>query len=537
MAVVSQGIFWTLLFAVNSLACGVCVWQLWNDRLTRPAMWEQNAPTKQNDPPPSPGRMALWLLLPAIASVMLLAITNHVCQNLPPTPFLWVVPLSLYLLTFIISFDNPRWYVRSAFAAGALISCFALGLRAAPILAQQYLLEVLISFIAMFCVCMLCHGELVRLKPSPQRLTIFYLMCSAGGAVGGLLVAVVCPWLLDGYFELNVVNAIGFTLAALILANASGITWKRTDPAENEAASHASPRPMRLIGGCLLVFSVVIIVNLECIQPAQSASDAAKRNFYGVVSIRSDATDRPDERLIAMVHGHIIHGVQFDSQDRKREPTTYYHQTSGIGHTLRWFNEHRTEPQHIGAVGMGAGTIAVYGRPVDRYRFYEINPAVIEFAQEHFTFLSDCEADVSVIPGDARLSLENEPPQQFDLLVLDAFSGDAVPAHLLTRQAMQIYLRHLRDDGAIAVHVSNDYLDLRPVIVGLAEEFELECLFIDTPGDRDSWKFTSQWMILTTNDAMLTSPEIDDVAKRIDRSEVTPVLWTDEFNNLLQVLK
>ena len=531
-----QGVLWTLLFSLYALACAACVWQLWNQR-THPCHPSAEKPADEaNAARPAPGRLALWLVLPALASVMLLATTNHVCQNLPPTPFLWVVPLSLYLLTFIISFDSQRWYVRTPFASIAMASCFVLSLRTTEWFAQQYLLEVVVCFVAMFCVCMLCHGELVRLKPAPRHLTLFYLMCSAGGALGGLIVAIACPWLLDSYFEMNVCNVAGFGLAAVVLASETGLL-NRMSNTGTPTADLRTVFPLRAGCGCLLGLAVLMIVNSEFIKPAHSSTDAATRNFYGVVSIKSDSSDQPGERLIAMVHGQIIHGVQFDSPQRRREPTTYYHRQSGVGRTLHAVNRQREEPLHVGNVGMGAGTIAVYGRPLDRYRFYEINPAVIDFADRHFSFVSDSAAMVTTVPGDARLSLENEPPQQFDVLVLDAFSGDAVPAHLLTTQAMAVYLRHLKGDGVIAVHVSNDYLDLRPVIVGLAAEYELSCVYIDTPGDRKRWKFRSKWMLLTRDETLLQSPEISDVARLAGEADVSPVVWTDDFNNLLHVLK
>ena len=533
--VATQGVFWTLTFAVYALSCGACIWHLWRDDHTQPRPSSELAAPKHEECL-TVTRLGLWLILPAIASVMLLATTNHVCQNLPPTPFLWVVPLSLYLLTFILTFDGRGWYVRNLFAAGTIGFSFLLSLRSTDWFAQQYLLEVAVCFAAMFCVCMLCHGEFVRLKPSPRHLTLFYLMCSAGGALGGLTVAVACPWLLESYFELNIVNAIGFALGAVVLASEAGV-FHRIQQSSNVPAER-SISPLKAMCGGLLAFGLLLIINAEFIKPAHSATDAARRNFYGVVSIKTEQTNRPDEQLVAMVHGHIIHGVQFNSAQRRSHPTTYYHEGSGVGMLLRWYNQQRDEPLHVGAVGMGAGTIATYGREGDRYRFYEINPAVIDFAREYFTFVSDSSADVTTVLGDARLSLENEPTQEFDVLVLDAFSGDAVPTHLLTTQAMEIYLRHLNNDGVIAVHVSNDYLDLRAVVLGLAKPHALNCVFLDTPGDRESWKFRSQWMLLTRNESILESPEIRDAAQSAnDLEALHPLVWTDDFNNLLHVLR
>ena len=355
LAVAAQGVLWTLLFTLYALACAACVWQLWRRERIRSIANDPSETKDTGDEPPCWVMLAKWLGLPALASVMLLATTNHVCQNLPATPFLWVVPLSLYLLTFVICFDSPRWYARSVFAAGGLGACLLFSLRTNDWLAHQYLLEIVVCFAAMFFVCMLCHGELVRLKPSPRYLTLFYLMCSAGGAVGGLLVAVACPWLLSSYFEMNLCNAAGFALAAWVLADAAFVGGLLRNPSLTVSVKPDDGKPdyKKLIGVGLLVCGVLLMINTELIKPAHSATDDARRNFYGVVSIKSDATDQQGERLIAMVHGHIIHGVQFDSDARRRQPTTYYHTEGGVGRTLRWFNEQREEPIHVGAVGPG----------------------------------------------------------------------------------------------------------------------------------------------------------------------------------------
>jgi spermidine synthase len=261
------------------------------------------------------------------------------------------------------------------------------------------------------------------------------------------------------------------------------------------------------------------------------------RNFYGVLRVGMKDGDDPDKRQVNLAHGRIMHGRQFTAHDKRSIPTAYYGEQSGIGLTLR---DRPERPLRVGMVGLGAGTLAAYGRAGDVFRFYEINPDVIRLAESHFTFLKDSKAQIEMSLGDARLSLEREPPQNFDVLVLDAFSSDAIPAHLLTREAFEIYRKHLRPDGVIAVHISNRYFDLEPVVLQVAKHFELQGVPIHSARNEERAQTKAEWILLTTNQGFLVQPELQAAAARSadqKRARKQTRLWTDNYSNLVQILK
>ncbi|MEX0585612.1 MAG: fused MFS/spermidine synthase, partial [Pirellulales bacterium] len=261
------------------------------------------------------------------------------------------------------------------------------------------------------------------------------------------------------------------------------------------------------------------------------------RSFYGTLCVDELNAADESQQGFALRHGRVMHGLQFTSPERRRQPTTYYCPDSGVGIAVA--NHPRGLNLRIGVVGLGVGTIAAYGEPGDYLRFYEINPQVIDAAREHFTFLSDCPATVDVILGDARLSMEREPAQRFDVLVLDAFSGDAIPTHLLTEEAFAIYLRHLSDDGILALHITNRHVDLNPVVRGLAQHYRLETLDIETKVDLEQGVAASAWAILTRNREFLADRAVQEAAgaSRQQYAAAPYPLWRDDFSNLLEVLR
>ncbi len=476
---------------------------------------------------PSVLRRALWLGLPACASLMLLATTNHVCQDVAVIPFLWVVPLSLYLLTFIICFDHERWYVRPVFC-GLTIALLmgVVGLpelesffNSAPQGEKNYIFELSIYFTAMFCVCMVCHGELVRLRPGHHYLTEFYLLISAGGALGGIFVSLIAPSIFHTFFEWKIALTASHVLAVVVLAW-SFSKWTQMRPAWVMAAA----LPLGLACPALTTW-----LDWDDEQPA-----AIKRNFYGVVSvwdIRSD--DDPEMNYFSLLNGHIVHGRQFTDPDKSRLPISYYPFYSGVGQAVTYYQDRRN--LKVGTIGLGVGTLAAYARPGDQYRFYEINPTVLEMANQYFTYLKDCRGQQDVVLGDARLTLEREPPQGFHVLVLDAFSGDAIPTHLLTREAFEIYLKHLDPAGILAINITNKYLDLAPVVHGLADHFHLGTTQIDVPEDEEKLINRSHWMLVTRDKNFLQShpPQLSEEPTG-KRREVH--LWTDHYSNLFEIL-
>lgn len=462
--------------------------------------------------PPASGAYLLWVTLAAMGSFFLVAVSNHLSQDVAAVPLLWVLPLSIYLLTFTLSFDRRHWYRRDLFM-GMLAAALCVMVWRPRVFSPEsrLLFEIGLFSAGLFVVCMFCHGELSRLRPAARYLTRFYLMIAIGGAVGAVLVGIVAPLVFSGFYELDVGLAL---LAALGLYQAR----------EYKAV---------LVGlGCgVLLFTVGGAIYR--INSFASETVLIKRNFYGVLRVKEhyDRTN-PERYRLELLHGAITHGDQLPHPRFRRAVGTYYRTTSGIGRALRALR--RTEAR-VGVVGLGVGTLAAYGRPGDVYRFYEINPEVVRIAREEFTYLRDSLAKIEIVPGDARVSLEREPDQQFDVLVVDAFSGDAVPVHLLTSEALAMYRRHVRPGGVIAFHVSNQFLDLALVVKRLADAHGMEAAYVIEDA-RNNGGFDSHWVLLSRDRHFLDRPEI--------RTATSPLhapsdlrLWTDGYSNLIQVWK
>ncbi len=472
-----------------------------------------------------------WLLLAACASVLLLAVTNKMCQDVAVIPFLWVLPLGLYLLSFIISFDNPRWYQRLIFTP-ALVAALAATYWALRQGVEAPLPPLLVAYSSgLFVCCMVCHGELYRLKPEPRYLTSFYLVIAAGGALGGVLVAIVAPLIFKDYYELH----LGMLLCGFLFLLA---TWRRKD------AVSQSEFWRRVALPALSVALVVLGFGLRA--QARRFSDLVAertRTFYGVLTVFEAGKFNPDLHHFSLAHGNIRHGLQMVHPVGATWPTVYYNSRSGAGLAIPALGR---GPRRIALVGLGIGTLAAYSRTNDYFRGYEINPEVIRLAKSRFKYLSNCQGKVELVPGDARLSLEREPPQHFDLIALDTFSGDAIPTHLLTREAFALYDRHLNTNGVIAVHITNHYLDLEPVLANVAAEFRYNIAVIEcnprdpavvaaSPGGQTWWIYYSVWVLLTRDPHFLETPTLREVA-RPPQTKIIP-LWTDDFSSLYQILR
>jgi hypothetical protein len=507
----TQALDWSIAYAAFAVLCGVTAFASLRGNaqvLPQPAALGASA---GSDPAPAATRQLLWVGLAATSSMLLLATTNHITQNIAAVPLLWIVPLSIYLASFILCFDSPRWYVRPLFL---VLTAVLLGVMAWTLADSRVTHDLAIQLgvfcLGLFCACMFCHGELARLAPAPQYLTRFYLMVALGGAVGSALVGIVAPLVLPADFEL------GFGLilcASLLLYQARG-----------------SAKLMRLLAAAVVLLTVG--ASVYGIHDFYDSTIYTARNFYGVLRVQERGTEEYSRRQL--VHGTILHGNQYLEPDLKRNPTTYYTQTSGIGRVLEALNP-STTPLKVGMIGLGAGTLAAYGAKGDQYRIYDINPAVIRIANTYFTYLHDSDATVTTPLGDARLSLEREPSQQFDVLAIDAFSSDAIPVHLITFEAMDVYLRHMKPGGIIAFHVTNRFLDLVPVVEALGTAHGMTSVWIADEAEHGLGS-RSDWVLLSTNKQFLERPEIAKFA--------TPIvprrdwrLWTDDFNNLVQVLK
>ncbi len=482
--------------------------------------------------------IALWLLLPAFSTLSLLAVTNQICQDVAVVPFLWIAPLSLYLLTFIICFDAERWYRRTLMAVATLGLLFIMAalmmpdrvewvLKAVrlphqlPELMDSLALESGCYLAALFLVCMLCHGELVRIRPGSRHLTLFYLMIAVGGVVGGLFVALVCPAVFTALIETDLFLVGGALLAAFVLLQ---VWWRRT-------------RRWTLWG---VLVPVPFLAALALVLPSPSQLGrpsnlvVARRNFYGVLSVKDYGGLDDEDATRRLLNGRILHGTQFRQPDRRDEPTTYYVPESGVGLALL----HLPGALRVATVGLGTGTIAAYGREGDYYCFYEINPEVERIAREYFTFLSDCPARPVVKFGDARLSLEQEKtPQDYDVIALDAFSGDAIPAHLLTVEAFAVYRRHLKPSGVIAVHTSNRHLDLAPIVALIARHYGMQVVSVYVREAEGPASSSSEWLLVTNNEAFLHADEVARLAEPVAPPDPSIRIWTDQYSNLFQILK
>jgi SAM-dependent methyltransferase len=438
-------------------------------------------------------------------------VSNHITQNVAAVPLLWVAPLALYLLTFILCFDSTGWYRREPILAmvAAAVGVMAWTL-ADPKLTHELGIQIGVFLGGLFLACMFCHGELVRLKPAPRWLTRFYLMISVGGAVGAVLVGILAPLVLPAYFELGG----GLVLTALLLL------WQvRRDP------------PVYGVLGLVAALTAAACAVWGAFE-FYDDTIVASRNFYGVLRVKESGKDVNLHR--SLVHGTILHGTQYSHPSLRREPTTYYTRSSGIGRLIESLHP-RQEPLKVGVIGLGAGTLAVYGSKGDVYRFYDINPGVIDIARRDFTYLADSDATIELPLGDARLSLEREPAQQFDVLAIDAFSSDAIPVHLITSEAVAIYKRHMKPDGVIAFHVTNRFLDLVPVVEALARAHGLAVIHVSDDGV-ETLASRSDWMLLSASPAALDKPTLAEASVEV-RSRPNWRLWTDDFNNLVQVLK
>lgn len=516
-----QSVFWSWAFAGFAFLCGVSGTVLYFSvgRLTSTAngSGSDDAGTRSQctlgwD------RYASWFALPALASVLLLATTNQLCVDTGSIPFLWIAPLAVYLLSFILTFDSERWYNRRLFimaAAVALMSIYCLKMVNLKI---PLMAEIALYLAGLFSCCMVCHGEVVALKPDSSRMTSFYLTLSAGGAFGGIFVGLIAPTIFRGYFEWQL-GLLACILLFVDLYLGYSSFWQKL----------VQPRT-KAIGVALVL--IVAMVALSVWETLGSQQLAVKRNFYGVLSVRRQVDQRSGLQLRNLVHGRIVHGSQIEEASRRLEPTAYYSASSGVG---KLFVSHQPDSQRkIGIVGLGAGTLAAYGTVHDQLRFYEINPDVIELAKEHFSFLRETPAKVEYVLGDARLMLEREKPQNYDILVLDAFSGDAIPVHLLTDEAMQVYDSHLKNDGVLALHISNLYFDLRPIARGLAESNNYFSKIVVRPDEPLKAALCSTWVLMSKSSTALQAIECESASSE---RFVKPVLWTDDRNNLFEAMQ
>jgi hypothetical protein len=506
-----QGRIWSCEYAAFAL---LLAWLAYRSAGRGAASPVAATPHQRAGSPPSPGQRALWIILPACASFLLLAVTNHLCQNIAVVPFLWILPLSLYLLSFILCFDRERWYRRKL-----MLSLYAATLTGAGYLlihevpGSLVLLHIAAYAAAVFIACMYCHGELVRRKPAPAHLTQFYLMVSLGGALGSLLVGVAAPLLFRGVYEF----AIGLAACGMLTLMLEYRKSWWTDA----------------VWAALAVWLFVVAGAQMSATAAGAGVRFMARSFYGSLRVVDSIDPTTNQLQRKLVHGVVAHGFQLLSPELRHEPTSYFARLSGAGIALQGL---QGRPLKVGIIGLGAGTMAAYGRRGDEYRFYELDPLVIQTAQSEFSFLSDSEAKIQLVAGDGRLALEREPGRYFDLLAVDAFSGDSIPVHLLSREAFELYFAHLARNGVLAVHVSNSFLDLVPVVGRAAQALGKPARVVETQENVREHCGHSVWVLLAEHP--------DTLGRLLPGGTSRPApappwlrVWTDDYSNLFQILK
>jgi hypothetical protein len=501
---------WSGLFGLFVLFCGASAYSSLRLSIEAPGTTGLPLPPPTEDPPTA-GRMGMWLLLSALGSVMLLATTNHITRDIASIPFLWILPLSLYLLTFVLCFDSDWWYRRWLFlpiVAGLLVAC-AWGLQAHNII-YNVRIGLPLYVVGMFFFCMFVHGELAADRPAPAYLTRFYLMVSLGGALGGMFVGIVSPLIFPGFYELGV-GYILIAVAAVLLMQKRNVLM------------------MGVAGAVGIVSSIFVGMHIN---KEIASSRELVRNFYAKLQTYDQPDDGTGHPSRILIDGVIIHGEQYLSGPLRNRPITYYGETSGVGRAME---VKKDGPRKVAVIGHGAGTMAAFGKAGDEYRFYEINPMVFEVADREFSFVKDTPATVVRILGDARLSLERDEPNGFDVMVIDAFSSDAVPVHLLSAEAMEVYLKHLAPDGIIAYNVTNRYLNLAPVIMKVAEEYGVAAVYVsDDP--TNGVHYDSEFVLVSRDPAVLADPRIHTGATPVDEIPNLGV-WTDNFNNMFKILR
>ncbi len=520
----TQALLWGGLYAAFAAACAWSALPFLRARAAAAAP----APEQGGGRKPAAGELALWLALAACGSAVLMAVTNQLTQNVASAPFLWVLPLALYLLSFILCFEGDRWYRRGTWTVFLLAACAGTGYLLREGVEAPLGLQVLMHSLALFIACMVCHGELAARRPAPRYLTTFYLLVSAGGALGGLLVAVAAPLLLNGPWEYHLAWAAVAFLGVALLASGQ--------------RSLLRTLPGVAAWGVLLILCAGFWLALYSNYNNENLSTVAmERNFYGTINVyESESGGSP---TLTMMHGQIEHGFQFAEGDsRRRQPVSYYAPTTGVGiavQILRRRAEAEKRPLRLGLVGLGAGIMAAWGKPGDRFVFYEINPLVLRLAREHFSYLDDSEAAVDTVLGDARVSLQREAgagARPLDLLVLDAFSSDSIPMHLLTAEAFDTYFKRLRPGGVLAVHISNRFVDLQPLMIGLARQGGKRAVLMGNEGDEATGAASSEWVLLTADESFMREPLVwKGVADwNVGRE---PLVFTDQYSNLFRLLK
>ena len=487
-----QLIGWRIGYWIFAALCATVAWRSASQR-------EQAEST-----PVALGEFSLWMLLSGLGAMLLAATTNQLTLEVAVSPFLWVLPLAIYLGCFILVFESDRWYQPHIFGSVAAVAVMMACVAQVAGVSLPLWSRLTIYCLALFTGCMICFGELVKRKPEPGALTKFYLAIAVGGAAGTAFVALLAPRIFTNYTE--------FPLALMGCMAVRYLGWRQETGAG--MARYAIP-------GIAMAAALVLLAR----QDTEGVLER-RRNFFGTLRVAA-AKDEVGRRK-ELHNGTILHGFQYTEAAKRRIPTAYYGPNAAAGAVLSRLG---VAHARVGIVGLGVGTLARYGREGDRYRFFEINPDVVDVARTQFSFLRDSAATVEIVVGDARRMLERER-ERFDVLVIDAFSSDAIPMHLLTLECARIYQAKLKPGGALLIHISNKSVDLTPVVRGFAQKLGWEAARLHTKG-----QYGSTWMVLTDNAELLALPAIRELTTVYTPKDRAPLVWTDDFASLWRVLR
>jgi hypothetical protein len=521
----AQSYAWSAAYAVFAVLCGASAWIAARAPAVASVLSVPKISGDEAAAIPRTADYLLWLTLSALGSLMLLAVTSHITQNVASVPFIWIVPLVLYLLSFILVFDvgggraKSGWYARGWGLPLLFLLLAAMSYELYENLGVMKIRYTIALYCAgLFAACMFCHGELAARRPAPRYLTRFYLMVSVGGAAGGLFVGLVAPHVFHIFLELPIALLACGALAALL-------TWQT-------ARSAASRKLLYAVPAIALALTAVMAWHvLEYVAYIDSNALVMTRNFYGTLRVKQYGRGDDPNTTRALVHGVINHGWEYVDPALRAQPISYFGPGSGIAKALDFYDG---RPRRVGIIGLGVGSFTAWGKPGDYFRIYELDPDVVKIAREQFWYLSGARAKIDIVTGDGRLSMERDPPQKFDLISVDAFSSGSIPIHLLTREALQAYRRHLAAGGVIVYNVTNRFVNLAPQLKLVAEAEGMKILLMSDDPPEEKYSGTS-YVLVTDNPILLADKRFAGA------EEIEPIkgleTWTDGFNNLFKVVR
>ena len=514
---VAQSKIWAgayLLLVLSLVRCG------WSARRNKAG--ESEVAEASWFPPPPAGDRVLWILLPLLGTLLLTSITQAISQDIGVVPLLWVLPLALYLLSHILAFADKRLYSKKLGRWGAWLACLTLTYALHREHKAGAIEQLILHNGGLFLLCWMFHGELARLKPEGRYVSSFYLSMAVGGALGGCLVGFIAPQVFSSYVELHI--GLIFTAVTLMV-----VLWR-----DSESAFFQGRRlwAWAILGLACVSMTWFLAANIE---GRHKKTLFVSRGFFGALQVKTYALrSAPDDRIRHLLDGRISHGYQYLDPEKRNLPTAYFVEESGVGLAMLYRPD--DEGRNFGVLGLGVGTLASYTDPGDSISFYELNPDVVGVAKRYFSFLEDAAGVVNISEGDGRLALERAPYQGFDVLVLDAFSSDAVPTHLLTQEAMKVYWSHMDPKGILAINVTNRHINLLPVIQGHARDLQIPAIFVRHKAKSIMGSYVSHWILMSTNEDFLGWPPIAMNTSKPPVGHQGPILWTDDHAPVLPLL-